>query len=135
VVGAASAAYLTVSEIFPMEERLAGRGHRAAAVGPGGRAPKHRAPRQAPSKPSQIFIGYIVAAVVMIVGGIIGERSKRPPACSVPQHERGDAAHHRDRHPGADGPPAVVSVALDGSRTGRIAALVAFGANASHVAF
>jgi MFS family permease len=69
----ASAAYLTVSEIFPMETRAMAIAFFYATgtiVGGFGGPLLFGALIQSGS-PSQIFIGYVVGAVVMIVGGVI----------------------------------------------------------------
>ncbi len=69
----ASAAYLTVSEIFPMETRAMAIAFFYAAgtiVGGFGGPLLFGALIQSGS-PDQIFIGYVVGAVVMIIGGII----------------------------------------------------------------
>jgi MFS family permease len=69
----ASAAYLTVSEIFPMETRAMAIAFFYATgtiVGGFGGPLLFGALIQSGS-PSQVFIGYLVGAVVMIVGGVI----------------------------------------------------------------
>jgi MFS family permease len=69
----ASAAYLTVSEIFPMETRAMAIAFFYATgtlVGGFGGPLLFGALIQS-GKPSQIFIGYVIGAVVMIVGGVI----------------------------------------------------------------
>jgi Sugar (and other) transporter len=69
----ASAAYLTVSEIFPMETRAMAIAFFYATgtlVGGFGGPLLFGALIQS-GEPSQIFIGYIIGAVVMIAGGII----------------------------------------------------------------
>src|SRR4051794_29479418 len=69
----ASAAYLTVSEIFPMETRamaIAFFYAMGTIVGGFGGPLLFGALIQS-HDPSQIFIGYLIGAVVMIVGGII----------------------------------------------------------------
>src|SRR5215204_902941 len=69
----ASAAYLTVSEIFPMETRAMAIAFFYAAgtlVGGFGGPLLFGALIQS-GDPSQILIGYIVGAVVMIIGGVI----------------------------------------------------------------
>jgi MFS family permease len=69
----ASAAYLTVSEIFPMETRAMAIAFFYATgtiVGGFGGPLLFGALIQSGS-PSQIFIGYVVGAVVMIAGGVI----------------------------------------------------------------
>jgi MFS family permease len=69
----ASAAYLTVSEIFPMDTRAMAIAFFYATgtivVGFGG--PLLFGAVIQSGDPDQIFIGYVVGAVVMIVGGII----------------------------------------------------------------
>jgi MFS family permease len=69
----ASAAYLTVSEIFPMETRamaIAFFYATGTVVGGVGGPLLFGALIQSGS-PSQIFVGYIVGAAVMIIGGLI----------------------------------------------------------------
>jgi MFS family permease len=69
----ASAAYLTVSEIFPMETRAMAIAFFYAVgtiIGGFGGPILFGALIQS-GKPSQIFIGYVVGAAVMIIGGVI----------------------------------------------------------------
>jgi MFS family permease len=69
----ASAAYLTVSEIFPMETRAMAIAffYASGTIVGGFGGPLLFGALIQSGKPSQIFIGYVVGAVVMIVGGII----------------------------------------------------------------
>jgi MFS family permease len=69
----ASAAYLTVSEIFPMETRAMAIAffYATGTIVGGFGGPLLFGALIQSGKPSQIFIGYVVGAVVMIVGGII----------------------------------------------------------------
>jgi MFS family permease len=69
----ASAAYLTVSEIFPMETRAMAIAffYATGTIVGGFGGPLLFGALIQSGEPGQIFIGYIVGAVVMIVGGII----------------------------------------------------------------
>jgi len=69
----ASAAYLTVSEIFPMETRAMAIAffYAAGTIVGGFGGPLLFGALIQSGEPGQIFIGYLVGAVVMIVGGII----------------------------------------------------------------
>jgi MFS family permease len=69
----ASAAYLTVSEIFPMETRAMAIAffYAAGTIVGGFGGPLLFGALIQSGKPSQIFIGYLVGAVVMIAGGVI----------------------------------------------------------------
>src|SRR5689334_5465106 len=69
----ASAAYLTVSEIFPMETRAMAIAffYATGTIVGGFGGPLLFGALIQSGKPSQIFIGYVVGAVVMIVGGLI----------------------------------------------------------------
>src|SRR4051812_30936626 len=69
----ASAAYLTVSEIFPMETRAMAIAffYATGTIVGGFGGPLLFGALIQSGKPSQIFIGYVVGAVVMIVGGVI----------------------------------------------------------------
>jgi MFS family permease len=69
----ASAAYLTVSEIFPMETRAMAIAffYATGTIVGGFGGPLLFGALIQSGKPSQIFIGYLVGAVVMIVGGVI----------------------------------------------------------------
>src|SRR3954462_11569585 len=69
----ASAAYLTVSEIFPMETRAMAIAffYATGTIVGGFGGPLLFGALVKSGKPSQIFIGYVVGAVVMIVGGVI----------------------------------------------------------------
>src|SRR4051794_6977530 len=69
----ASAAYLTVSEIFPMETRAMAIAffYATGTIVGGFGGPLLFGALIQSGEPSQIFIGYIVGAAVMIVGGII----------------------------------------------------------------
>jgi MFS family permease len=69
----ASAAYLTVSEIFPMETRAMAIAffYASGTIVGGFGGPLLFGALIQSGKPSQIFVGYVVGAVVMIVGGII----------------------------------------------------------------
>ena len=69
----ASAAYLTVSEIFPMETRAMAIAffYATGTIIGGFGGPLLFGALIQSGKPSQIFIGYVVGAAVMIVGGII----------------------------------------------------------------
>jgi MFS family permease len=69
----ASAAYLTVSEIFPMETRAMAIAffYATGTIVGGFGGPLLFGALIQSGQPSQIFIGYVVGAVVMIVGGII----------------------------------------------------------------
>jgi MFS family permease len=69
----ASAAYLTVSEIFPMETRAMAIAffYATGTIVGGFGGPLLFGALIGSGEPSQIFIGYVVGAVVMIVGGVI----------------------------------------------------------------
>jgi MFS family permease len=69
----ASAAYLTVSEIFPMETRAMAIAffYATGTIVGGFGGPLLFGALIQSGKPSQIFIGYVVGAAVMIVGGVI----------------------------------------------------------------
>jgi MFS family permease len=69
----ASAAYLTVSEIFPMETRAMAIAffYAAGTIVGGFGGPLLFGALIQSGEPGQIFIGYLVGAAVMIVGGII----------------------------------------------------------------
>src|SRR4051812_9491454 len=69
----ASAAYLTVSEIFPMETRAMAIAffYATGTIVGGFGGPLLFGALIQSGEPSQIFIGYLVGAVVMITGGII----------------------------------------------------------------
>jgi MFS family permease len=69
----ASAAYLTVSEIFPMETRAMAIAffYATGTIVGGFGGPLLFGALIQSGDPGQIFIGYVVGAVVMIVGGII----------------------------------------------------------------
>src|SRR5215218_7698472 len=69
----ASAAYLTVSEIFPMETRAMAIAffYAVGTIVGGFGGPLLFGALIETGEPSQIFIGYIVGAAVMILGGII----------------------------------------------------------------
>jgi MFS family permease len=69
----ASAAYLTVSEIFPMETRAMAIAffYATGTIVGGFGGPLLFGALIQSGKPGQIFIGYLVGAIVMIVGGII----------------------------------------------------------------
>src|SRR3954469_19945417 len=69
----ASAAYLTVSEIFPMETRAMAIAffYATGTIVGGFGGPLLFGALIQSGKPSQIFIGYVIGAGVMIVGGII----------------------------------------------------------------
>src|SRR5215204_4236254 len=69
----ASAAYLTVSEIFPMETRAMAIAffYATGTIVGGFGGPLLFGALIESGDPNQIFIGYLVGAVVMIVGGII----------------------------------------------------------------
>ena len=69
----ASAAYLTVSEIFPMETRAMAIAffYATGTIVGGFGGPLLFGALIQSGKPDQIFIGYVVGAAVMIVGGII----------------------------------------------------------------
>jgi MFS family permease len=69
----ASAAYLTVSEIFPMETRAMAIAffYATGTIVGGFGGPLLFGALIQSGEPSQIFIGYVVGAAVMIVGGII----------------------------------------------------------------
>src|SRR4051794_33402071 len=69
----ASAAYLTVSEIFPMETRAMAIAffYALGTIVGGFGGPLLFGALIQSGDPSQIFIGYLIGAVVMIVGGII----------------------------------------------------------------
>src|SRR4051812_5354217 len=69
----ASAAYLTVSEIFPMETRAMAIAffYATGTIIGGFGGPLLFGALIQSGEPSQIFIGYVVGAVVMIVGGVI----------------------------------------------------------------
>jgi MFS family permease len=69
----ASAAYLTVSEIFPMETRAMAIAffYATGTIVGGFGGPLLFGALIQSGEPSQIFIGYVVGAVVMIVGGLI----------------------------------------------------------------
>jgi len=69
----ASAAYLTVSEIFPMETRAMAIAffYATGTIVGGFGGPLLFGALIASGEPGQIFIGYLIGAVVMIVGGTI----------------------------------------------------------------
>jgi MFS family permease len=69
----ASAAYLTVSEIFPMETRAMAIAffYATGTIVGGFGGPLLFGALIQSGEPSQIFIGYVIGAAVMIVGGII----------------------------------------------------------------
>src|SRR4051812_25760552 len=69
----ASAAYLTVSEIFPMETRAMAIAffYATGTIVGGFGGPLLFGALIQSGEPSQIFIGYVVGAAVMIVGGVI----------------------------------------------------------------
>jgi MFS family permease len=69
----ASAAYLTVSEIFPMETRAMAIAffYATGTIVGGFGGPLLFGALIQTGEPSQIFIGYLVGAVVMIIGGVI----------------------------------------------------------------
>jgi MFS family permease len=69
----ASAAYLTVSEIFPMETRAMAIAffYASGTIVGGFGGPLLFGALIQSGQPGQIFIGYLVGAVVMIVGGVI----------------------------------------------------------------
>jgi MFS family permease len=69
----ASAAYLTVSEIFPMETRAMAIAffYAVGTIVGGFGGPLLFGALIQTGEPSQIFIGYIVGAAVMIIGGVI----------------------------------------------------------------
>jgi MFS family permease len=69
----ASAAYLTVSEIFPMETRAMAIAffYATGTIVGGFGGPLLFGALIQSGDPNQIFIGYVVGAVVMILGGII----------------------------------------------------------------
>jgi MFS family permease len=69
----ASAAYLTVSEIFPMETRAMAIAffYATGTIVGGFGGPLLFGALIQSGDPSQIFIGYLVGAVVMIVGGVV----------------------------------------------------------------
>src|SRR5437763_4781459 len=69
----ASAAYLTVSEIFPMETRAMAIAffYALGTIVGGFGGPLLFGALIQSGKPSQIFIGYVIGAAVMIVGGVI----------------------------------------------------------------
>src|SRR4051812_5569376 len=69
----ASAAYLTVSEIFPMETRAMAIAffYASGTIVGGFGGPLLFGALIQSGDPNQIFIGYIIGAVVMIVGGVI----------------------------------------------------------------
>jgi MFS family permease len=69
----ASAAYLTVSEIFPMETRAMAIAlfYAAGTIVGGFGGPLLFGALIQSGKPANIFIGYLVGAIVMIVGGVI----------------------------------------------------------------
>jgi MFS family permease len=69
----ASAAYLTVSEIFPMETRAMAIAffYASGTIVGGFGGPLLFGALIQSGEPGQIFIGYLVGAVVMIVGGVI----------------------------------------------------------------
>jgi len=69
----ASAAYLTVSEIFPMETRAMAIAffYAAGTIVGGFGGPLLFGALIQSGKPSDIFVGYLVGALVMIIGGLI----------------------------------------------------------------
>src|SRR5215212_5050989 len=69
----ASAAYLTVSEIFPMETRAMAIAffYASGTIVGGFGGPLLFGALIQSGEPGQIFVGYLVGAIVMIVGGII----------------------------------------------------------------
>jgi MFS family permease len=100
----ASAAYLTVSEIFPMETRAMAIAffYATGTIVGGFGGPLLFGALIQSGDPGQIFIGYIVGAVVMIVGGLIQatmgvEAARRDlediaPPLSAADDEPGEAA-------------------------------------------
>jgi MFS family permease len=69
----ASAAYLTVSEIFPMETRAMAIAffYATGTIVGGFGGPLLFGALIESGEPSQIFVGYLIGAIVMIIGGII----------------------------------------------------------------
>jgi MFS family permease len=69
----ASAAYLTVSEIFPMETRAMAIAffYAIGTIVGGFGGPLLFGALIQTGEPDQIFIGYLVGAIVMIIGGVI----------------------------------------------------------------
>src|SRR5918995_2492811 len=104
----ASAAYLTVSEIFPMETRAMAIAffYATGTIVGGFGGPLLFGALIASGEPDQIFIGYVVGAVVMIIGGIIQatmgveapqrDREDTPPPLSATEEELDEPGEEAD---------------------------------------
>jgi MFS family permease len=104
----ASAAYLTVSEIFPMETRAMAIAffYATGTIVGGFGGPLLFGALISSGEPGQIFIGYVVGAVVMIFGGIVQatmgvEAAQRDlediaPPLSVQEHELDEPGEEAD---------------------------------------
>src|SRR3712207_4272035 len=113
----ASAAYLTVSEIFPMETRAMAIAffYATGTIVGGFGGPLLSGALIESGEASQIFIGYVIGAVVMIIGGIIQatmgvEAAQRdlediaPPLSATEDEldEPGEAARSEERRGGKE---------------------------------
>jgi MFS family permease len=106
----ASAAYLTVSEIFPMETRAMAIAffYATGTIIGGFGGPLLFGALIESGKPSQIFVGYLIGAIVMIVGGVIQatmgvEAAQRDlediaPPLSATGEELDEPGEEADRH-------------------------------------
>src|SRR3954454_791497 len=106
----ASAAYLTVSEIFPMETRAMAIAffYATGTIVGGFGGPLLFGALIQSGKPGQIFIGYLIGAVVMIAGGIIqatmgveaagGDLEDIAPPLSARGEELEEPAEEADPH-------------------------------------
>jgi MFS family permease len=106
----ASAAYLTVSEIFPMETRAMAIAffYATGTIIGGFGGPLLFGALIQSGKPSQIFVGYLIGAIVMIVGGVIQatmgvEAAQRDlediaPPLSATGEELDEPGEEADRH-------------------------------------
>jgi MFS family permease len=106
----ASAAYLTVSEIFPMETRAMAIAffYATGTIIGGFGGPLLFGALIESGKPSQIFVGYLIGAIVMIIGGVIQatmgvEAAQRDlediaPPLSATGEELEEPGEEADRH-------------------------------------
>ena len=106
----ASAAYLTVSEIFPMETRAMAIAffYATGTIIGGFGGPLLFGALIQSGKPSQIFVGYLIGAIVMVVGGVIQatmgvEAAQRDlediaPPLSATGEELDEPGEEADRH-------------------------------------
>jgi MFS family permease len=106
----ASAAYLTVSEIFPMETRAMAIAffYATGTIIGGFGGPLLFGALIESGKPSQIFVGYLIGAIVMIIGGVIQatmgvEAAQRDlediaPPLSATGEELDEPGEEADRH-------------------------------------